>query len=608
MAFHLKTCGSCKLSDADGQQINVPALSLVALTFLFQEGRPVARRELARLLWDREDSVASTNLRSMLRRFAAAMPEEGEPLLLLDNRDIAIAPGMLTCDLGVLEEPDPTNRLRGLCEHVSKGFLQAYGQNQAPLDKWVRSVRIALVRNLRFDFLALCDKPVASALKADLKHAAILLLEDDPKDEEIRQALMTHAAPEQALEAVQPKRPAAFTAQDQPTAFNADRAVSKSTLPRVALLPPQELDNGPNQKLIAGALIEDITIGLCASRAVSMVAPYTSEKIAQSKDRASLLKQYDVAYVLDTKRSGDYLYVQLIFMPTDEIIWANRFALDPGHSSYQRSVISEAIQSSIIDFTHSHSPTLNDFKANSDAYCAYLTGLQTLSKLTLPSVRSARRQFKESLNIQNKFSHALAGISRTLSMEWVLTAQGDADLLVEAERVASIAIEEDRQSAEAFKALGMSRLYLGKIDESLQALAEAEHLSPHYADVLCSYADSLTHGGDPKSSLAKINTAISLNPISPDAYFWSAAGACFFVGDYHQALDYINRMKDRSPALRLAAACWGMLGETAKARSYRSRVQKDNPQFQLNQWLSVVPLKEAWQIELYREGLKKAGF
>ncbi|WP_114007909.1 hypothetical protein [Cohaesibacter intestini] len=607
MAFHLKTCGGCALTDPNGHTVNVPALSLVGLAFLHQEGRPVARHELARMLWDRDDSVASTNLRSMLRRLGSALPAEGDDLLQLDNRHIAIAPGMLGCDLEVMAEPDPVKRLKGLCELISKGFLQGYGHNQAPLDKWVRAVRIALVKNLRCDFLALCDKPAASALKADLKHAAILLLEDDPQDEEIRQALVTQAAPEQ-VEATPLLLPASARTPDQPTAFNPDRAVSKTALPRVALLPPAELGIVSSQNSIASALIEDITIGLCASRTVSMVAPYTSEKIAQSKDRASLLKQFDVAYVLDTKRSGDHLYVQLIFMPTDEIIWANRFLLDPGHTISQRAMISEAIQSSIIDFTHYHTPALHDFKANPDAYCAYLTGLQTLSKLTLPSVRSARRQFKDSLNLQSKFSHALAGVSRTLSMEWVLTAQGDADLLLEAERVASIAIEEDSQSAEAFKALGMSRLYLGKIDESLQALSEAEHLSPHYADVLCSHADSLTHGGDPKRSLEKIDTAISLNPISPDAYFWSAAGACFFVGDYHQALDYINRMKDRSPALRLAAACWGMLGETGKARTYRSRVLKDNPQFDLNQWLSVVPIKEAWQIELYREGLKKAGF
>lgn len=607
MTFHLKTFGSCELTDDTGTPIAVPTLSLIALAYLFNEGRPIPRRDVARILWDRDDSVASTNLRSMLRRFSAAMPDDGKELLHIDKRYVTLDLTKFDCDLSVTDWANPTDRLKGLCDGISKGFMLGYGHNQAPLDKWVRSMRIGLVKTLRSDFLTLCTNPVANQIKADLKHAAILLLEDDPQDEEIRQALMVHAANETQDRVPQIARPQARPIE-HPDAFNPDRAVAKTALPRVALLPPEELIGVVNQGSISRALIEDITIGLCASRAVSMVAPYTAEKIAISKDRATLLKQFDVAYVLDTKQTGDLLYVQLIFMPTDEIIWANRFALDPNHTIEQRAMISDAIQSSIVDFTRLNAPALDRFKANSDAYCAYLSGLQTLSKLTLPSVRSARKHFKESLNLQNKFSRALAGVSRTLSMEWVLTARGDEALLLEAERVASLAIEEDEASAEAFKALGMCRLYLGKIDESLHALSEAEQLSPHYADVLCSHADSLIHGGDPKRSLEKIDTAISLNPISPDAYFWSAAGACFFVGDYHQALDYINRMKDKSPALRLAAACWGMLGEASKARTYRNRVLKDNPHFDLNQWLSVVPIKEAWQIELYREGLQKAGF
>ena len=593
--------------DDKGQSINVPKLALIGLAYVFHQGRPVARRDLARILWDREDSVSSTNLRSTLRRFKAAMPAQGADLLQIDKKYVTLDFDLLTCDLGVTELVDPSERFKTLCRSISQDFMLGYGHNQAPLDKWVRTVRIGLMKSLRSDFLSLHSNPVATKLKADLKHAAILLLEEDPEDDDIRQALMTHTNADGQGDAKH-RSPASAPSLDITPAVNQDRAVAKAVLPRVALLPPVEMGGVAHPDSIAGALIEDITIGLCASRSVSMVAPYTSEKIALSKDRASLLKQFDVAYVLDTKWSGDQLYVQLIFMPTDEIIWANRFNLDPGSSLEQRTRMSQAIQASIVDFTRVHTPMLDQFKANAEAYCAYLRGNQSLSKLTLPSVRNARKQFKESLSLQSRFSHALAGVSRTLSMEWVLTARGDETLLFEAERVAKIAIEANDQSAEAYKALGMCQLYHGMIEESLQALAEAEYLSPHYADILCSHADSLTHGGDPKRSLEKIDTAIALNPISPDAYFWSAAGACFFVGDYHQSLDYINRMKDKSPALRLGAACWGMLGDAGKARSYRNRVLKHNPQFDIDQWLSIVPVKEAWQIALYKEGLKKAGF
>ena len=607
MTFHLTTFGSCELTDQEGKPISVPSLALVALAYLFHEGWPVSRRDLALILWDRDPSVAATNLRSMLRRFAAVMEKHDLKPLQIDDRYVTLDRQMIRCDLAIADEREPAERLSNLCDGISKGFLHDHGDGTTSLDRWVRQVRLELLKKLRSDYLALCNSPTAGILKPDLKHAAMLLLEDDPRDEEILQALLQDANPDQQ------SRPAqAISAHthpiEPPHVFNPDRPKNRATLPRVALLPPEELDDLEISATTTGALIEDITIGLCASRAVSMVAPYTAQKVAVSDDRAELLNQFDVSYVLDTKRTGDKLYAQLIFMPADEILWANRFELEPNCSMDHRILISEAIQNSIVDSTRTHSPILDDFKAHPEAYSAYLKGLQSLSNLTLPSIRSAKRQFKESLNHQSKFSRALAGISRTLTMEWVLRATGEKDLLLEAERVANIAIEEDQSSAEAFKALGMCHLYLRKFDDSLHALDKAEQLSPHYADVLCSNADSLNHAGDQATALDKIDTAISLNPIPPDAYLWSAAGASYSLGEYDQALEQIRRMKDKTPALRLAAACYAMLGDTNKARAYRNRVLKDNPHFDLQHWLTIVPFKEKWQVELYKEGLERAGF
>lgn len=108
--------------------------------------------------------------------------------------------------------------------------------------------------------------------------------------------------------------------------------------------------------------------------------------------------------------------------------------------------------------------------------------------------------------------------------------------------------------------------------------------------------------------MIKIRQAISLNPIVPDMYLWTAAGASYFLHQYQQALDYIGQMSNKRPAARLAAACCGMMGDIDKARALRVKVFEDNPSFDLERWLAVIPHKEAWQTEMYREGLKRAGF
>jgi hypothetical protein len=51
-----------------------------------------------------------------------------------------------------------------------------------------------------------------------------------------------------------------------------------------------------------------------------------------------------------------------------------------------------------------------------------------------------------------------------------------------------------------------------------------------------------------------------------------------------------------------------MLGDTKRAHHYRRKDREANPQFDLQKWLAVVPIRETWQKDMYREGLTKAGY
>jgi len=51
-----------------------------------------------------------------------------------------------------------------------------------------------------------------------------------------------------------------------------------------------------------------------------------------------------------------------------------------------------------------------------------------------------------------------------------------------------------------------------------------------------------------------------------------------------------------------------MIGDRKRALFHRQRAESINPAFDVEKWLAIVPFKEHWQKELYREGLLKAGF
>ncbi|RAX40958.1 hypothetical protein DQ393_14230 [Rhizobium tropici] len=602
MTFHLTTLGSCALYDEKGDRMNVPKQALLMLAYLYDCRRSMPRKDLAAFLWPGDLQAAGANLRSTLLRLATATSKSSSPLISGAATSLALNFEALRCDLDAVENASGIARLSALADAVAKNFLPAYGNGSGSAAVWVRDVRARLAGELRVEFFKTLGQASWSQNRGELKRAAMLLLDWDQTDDEVRAALGEKITSYSQLIGGAKDPISNQPAQDMlPVAAG-------NPVPRIALLPPETLEDSERAGSVANAVIEDLTISLCVDRSVSVVAPYTAEQIRSSNDKAGLLKQHNVVYALDTKRTDNSLFAQLIFMPRDEIVWATRVQLDSAAITEHRNAIATAIQNSIIERVGAFHHIVSDFSCKPQAYFAYLEGVQCLSRLSLQNVRRARKHFKEALEHERGFAAALAGIARTLTMEWVLTARGDGDLLHQAEKMAADAIRDDSQFAGGFKEIGVARLYRGNIDGSLEALSNAEDLSPHYADVICSHADSLTHGANPKAALEKVATALDLNPLAPDYYYWTAAGASYFIGEYTETLAYLDRMRDPGPASRLAAASWAMLGDLAKAKMYRQRALRDNPNFDLEAWLAMIPIKEKWQIEHYREGLLKAGF
>lgn len=599
--------------DPDDRQVFLPERGMLILAYMRASQRlEVSREILAAMLWpDVDRSIAFKNLRSTLLRMRTAGQPNALPLSA-DGRMVRLQPDVLRSDLDCfLPENDKLARLRQIVETMKEEFLAGTRNTNGPLKRWIEGQRQGYGELLRAAVLE--GAPLASE-RADIravKIACVQILQRAPNDMDIRNILDRAKIVE--LDDV-PDRLFAVPRETQtrpdatigvaPSPLQAERL----SLPRVALLPPDTAEDSRLNGSVANALVEDVTIGLCSLRTVSVVAPFTSERIREADDKAAVLEKHGVIYALDTKRSGDGLFTQLIFLPTDEIIWAERFPLTAEGLTTQRSEISRTITQTIARQVDETAAAQLDFATRPQMYLNYLQGMQHLSELSLPGIRRARKKFRETLRLSPDFAPALAGMARTLTTEWLLTARGDEELLVAAEQKAMAAVHHNGNLAAGYRELGVVQLYLQKLDESLEALSTAETISPHYADALYSHADSLVHVTRPADGLVKIKKAIELNPLCPDAYFWTAAGASYFLGEFENAVAYIGQMRDARPADRLLAASWGMIGDKNKARASRQRVLRDNPSFDLQRWLEVVPMKESWQRELYREGLIKAGF
>lgn len=639
MAFTLQTLGKLCLRDKDGGIVSYPEKGLLLLCYLLVTGvTEKSRSRIAATLWDDADGAkVLANLRQTASRILVRQSEIGADILMFSATEVQVNREVVRCDLDLLDLTKPKS---------GRSPLEALAATLAVLKEEFLGELLVLPKAIK----ALADQtrrehsgylvgliraalPVARRRNdiALIKDASLRLLRDGQYTQEVQQILMASYEAEGDLGNARQIFERRKQGGSQGSPIEADlQALSDvrrifassavadsripigSTLPRLAILPPPMIGGG-GQHQVANAFIEDITICLCTSKAIKIVAPHTAQQISRQANRAELISRHSITYILDTALSaagGDLVFfVQLINFATDEVIWADRFQILPASLDRQRRDISRRVAASISSSVSSNEISRHYFESSPSAYYAYLQGQGQLQHhLTLPEIRRARRHFKTALIEKPGFSPALSGMARTNHLEWLITARGDTQLLRLAEQQATDAIAAGHDLTAGYRELGVSRLFLGAFDDSVEALRMAETLSPQYADVIADYGDTLIHASRPAEGLAKLEEAMELNPVVPDGYLWAAAGANYYLENYSGALDYIGRMTDPDPAARLAAASAAMAGDNRSARTLMKKARDIHPDFVVDNWISVLPIKEEWQRDHYRQGLKKAGF
>ncbi|MDL2402968.1 BTAD domain-containing putative transcriptional regulator [Rhizobium mayense] len=650
MDFRLLTFGDLRLVDGAGSTVPFPEKGLLSICFLLtSSSTQKPRAELAEFLWgDIPMDKALANLRQTLSRVKNRQDELGIELLRIEQATVSVNVQAFTNDLSLLNavsQTDPHTALEELLQLGRWDFLARTEVVGGLARMWLRTQRDRIKTQM---LTTLHDTIAAMSEDADatiVKEAALRLFEAHPEDESVYQLLGETYAGEPQLESARhifesrrkyrwgelPVDPDPQTLSVARRLFERQRNVAPqpretaapqqleiippvpSGPPKLALLPPvNTAQNHQPAVFLSSALLEDITVGLCVLKTVTMVAHYTAEKIALHFDRPAMLEKYAINYVLDTRLSFDgstyWLFAQLIYAGNDEVIWAERFSMEAQDLPRQHREIAQRVVAFVASYIERNEFSRDYFERNPGVYHQYLLGQRYLKNLGLPDIRRARKAFQAALKENPYFSPALSGMARTYHLEWFLTARGDAHLLKRIEEEAGKAIATGQDLANGYREFAAAKLFQGDFDESLNSFELAETISPHHADIITDYADALVHASQPAKALEKMERAIKLNPMSPDFYYWTAAGASYFLEQYDQAMSYIGRMADPAPAARLAAAAAGMAGDIRKAKRLVRKVKETYPDFEVDKWLSVVPMREQWQKEHYREGLKRAGF
>lgn len=643
MVLKLTTFSGPRLADAFGRAIAFSEKGLITLAYLStSRAHRASRTELAEFLWGETDqSNLFGNLRQFLARVKAKQNAEGIEVLTFDASEIVLRPEGVVSDLDELPRDitsDPVAAMKTMIGVITGEFLAGVSMDSRKAELWVEAERTRHVSLLTRAITAGVEVGAGEAYPGVLSDTCLCLLNLDPFNTTAHKVLLRRfAASGQRVQAralftrYEEQIRSEFGVGPEPELVNLMRelfphpqaapvpqsdvkrptADSIPVLPRVLILPPQELTGDAGA--LAGALIEDVTIALCQARTVDIVAPHTARRLATSPEpRCDAFIHQFVSYAFETSLRQDgqdmLLFGGLADVRKDVLIWAERFNVSAGNLSRSYRDLVRNLVNAVTNQIERHEFGKIADGIEPTAYQHYLLGQYHLRKLDLVHLRRARKMFRASLHAAPDFPNALSGLARTEHLEWLVTARGDNEMLLSSERHARLAIAADPGNASGYHQLGVTSLYRADFDESVNSFDEAERLAPSHADLIADYADTLVHASDPELAITKIEKAIDLNPLCPDVYWWTAAGANYCLGKFETALGFVGKMDDQSGATRLAAACWGMLGDKAKANRLMRKTMKIYPDFEIDKWLSIMPVKDKWHKEQYREGLKRAGF
>ena len=199
-------------------------------------------------------------------------------------------------------------------------------------------------------------------------------------------------------------------------------------------------------------------------------------------------------------------------------------------------------------------------------------------------------------------------MSRTFNVEWRYAWTNDPEgALNEALNLANLAVEHDDLDARGYSEMGLAHLYKKEHEPAIAAYERALQLNPNDADLLAEMGDCLVYVRQAERSVKLLEQAMRLNPYHPDSYLWYLGDAYFHLGEYEKTIQTLQKMRDISEGHRLLAASYALLGHDDEARKHADALMQVHPNFTIEQWRKVPPNRYPEDLELFVDGLRRAG-
>ena len=102
-----------------------------------------------------------------------------------------------------------------------------------------------------------------------------------------------------------------------------------------------------------------------------------------------------------------------------------------------------------------------------------------------------------------------------------------------------------------------------------------------------------------------------LNPMYPSEYLWNLGHAYYLMGRIEEAIETLNRARDRSPeyipVIAYLGASYAELGRMEEARTQVAQFNRLSPRISIDAWRQRLPYKDKKVWDRLYSSLRKAG-
>ncbi len=236
----------------------------------------------------------------------------------------------------------------------------------------------------------------------------------------------------------------------------------------------------------------------------------------------------------------------------------------------------------------------------------------------MPTISScALLRFKRAIEIDQSFAAAygLAAFCsvRQRAQGWIHPSD---PMIVEGIRMARLAAETGQDNPEALWMAGLAiSLLVGDHEGGLSLIQRSLTINPNSANAWMSSGFALAFLGDTEMALGHLERSARLSPLDPLAYAtWQASAVAHFIAQrYEEASAWCDKTLHEAPnyppAIRMKAACCGLLDRLEEGSMWVRRLLDVNPNADLSslRTLYEVYMKKPGSLDAFLDGLRKAG-